>query len=140
MSQENVETILRVYEAWWAGLERGDPGAAFDTGSVADEFEFTTEGFEFEGRLVWRGREGYVQWFRSWTREFEDWSLEVERLIDAGHDRVVALTRQSATGAGSGVPVELNIGTIWELKDGRVVRLRNYRTHADALEAVGLRQ
>jgi hypothetical protein len=29
MSQENVEIVRRVYEKWWAGLERDDPGAVF---------------------------------------------------------------------------------------------------------------
>jgi ketosteroid isomerase-like protein len=138
MSEENVEIVRRVYEAWWAGLERDDPGAVFGTGLATDDFEFALEGFQFEGRSVWRGREGYVEWFRTWTREFEDWSLRLERLIDAGHYRVVAFTHQSATGKESGAPVELNLGTVFELKHGRVVRMRTYLTHAKALEAAGL--
>jgi ketosteroid isomerase-like protein len=138
ISQENVEIVRRVYEAWWAGLDRGDPGAAFDTEPIADDFEFTLEGFEFEGRSVWRGRDEYVEWFRTWTGEFEDWSLQLERLIDAGHDRVVALTHQSGTGKGSGVPVELNLGAVFELNDGLVVRMRTYLSQAEPLEAAGL--
>jgi ketosteroid isomerase-like protein len=140
MSQENVEIVRRVYEKWYAALERGDPGAVFDAEAVARDFEFALEGFEFEGRSVWRGREEYVEWFRTWTGEFEDWSLQLERLIDARHDRVVALTHQSATGKGSGAPVEVNLGTVWELKDGRVIRMRTYLSPADALEAVGLQE
>jgi hypothetical protein len=58
--------------------------------------------------------------------------------MDADEDRVVALTRQSGTGKGSGVPVELDLGLIYELKDGRVIRITNYLTHAEALEAAGL--
>jgi ketosteroid isomerase-like protein len=152
MSEENVEIVRGLYEEWWAGLERDDPGVVFDSQAVADDAEFTVEGAEFsEGagasilrepdgyvRTVWRGREAYVQWFRAWTGEFENWSLQVERLIDAGDDRVVALTHQSATGKGSGVPVEMKVGAVWELKDGRVVRLRSYPTYAEALEAAGL--
>ena len=91
-------------------------------------------------RLVFRGREGFLQWFRTWTGEFENWSAQLERLIDAGHDRVVVLTHQSGTGKVSGVPVELNIGMVWELKNGGVVRIRNYLTHAEALEAAGLQE
>ena len=139
MSQENVELVRRAFERWRAGIERDDPGAVFETGLPSDDFEFVLEaGAEFEGRSVWRGREGFVDWFRTWTGEFEDWSLEDERLIDAGSDRVVALTRQSATGKGSGVPVELNIGAVFELEGGRIIRMRNYLTHAEALEAAGL--
>jgi ketosteroid isomerase-like protein len=140
VSQENVEIVRRVYEQWWAGLERGDPGAVFDAEAVADDSEFVIEGQWFEGRSVWRGREEYVEWFRTWTGEFEDWSLRLERLIDAGHDRVVALTHQSGTGKASGVPVEFKVGVVWELKDGRVIRARNYLSYADALEAAGLRE
>ena len=138
MSRENVEIVRRVYEQWWAGLERGDPGAVFDSEAVTDDSEFTVEGGMPDGRSVWRGREEYVEWFRTWTGEFEGWSLQLERLIDAGNDRVVALTHQSGTGKESGAPVELNVGVVWELKDGRVVRVRNYLSHAAALEAAGL--
>jgi ketosteroid isomerase-like protein len=140
MSQKNVEIVRRVYEAWSAGLERDDPGAVFDSEDVAGDFEFAIEGFEFEGRSVWRGREGYVEWFRTWTAEFEDWSLQLERLIEARHNRVVALTYQSARGKASGAPVEVRLGSVWELKDGRVVRLRTYLDPVEALEAAGLRE
>ena len=75
---------------------------------------------------------------RGWTKDFEDWSLRVERLIDAGNDRVVALIHQSGTGKGSGVPVEWKVGQVYELEDGRSARVRNYLSHAEALEAAGL--
>ena len=42
---------------------------------------------------------------RLWTEQFDDYSFQVERLIDAGRDRVVALVRQAGTGKESGVPV-----------------------------------
>jgi ketosteroid isomerase-like protein len=139
MSQENVEIMRRVFEEFLAGMERGDPGTLFDSEAVADGFEFILA-VPLEGRSVWRGREGFVEFMRAWTEDFEDWSVRVERWIDAGDDRVVALTHQSGTGKGSGVPVELNLGVVSELKDGRVVRMRNYLTHAEALEAVGLEE
>ena len=91
-----------------------------------------------DGRYVWRGREGFVEFLRTWTEQFDDWSIRVERWIDAGEDRVVALTRQTATGKGSGVPVELNLGQVWEFEAGRVARARLYLDHKDALEAAGL--
>jgi hypothetical protein len=46
----------------------------------------------------------------------------------------------SATGKGSGVPVELNLGQIFTLEAGRVARVRNYPSHAEALQAAGLRE
>jgi ketosteroid isomerase-like protein len=137
MSEENVELVRRLIGEWFAGLERGDPGAPFDTGGVADDFEWIVPE-PLPDRLVFRGREGFLEWFRTWTGEFENWSVQTERLIDVGHNRVVALTHQSGIGKLSGVPVELNIGMVWELKNGGVVRIRNYLTHTEALEAAGL--
>ena len=139
MSQENVEIVRRAWEEFQAGLERGDPGAFFDSGGVAEDFEWVSD-VELEGQLVWRGREGFVEFVRTWTAEFDDWSIRLERLIDAGNDRVVALTVQTATGKGSGVPVDLKIGQVVELEDGRQVRVTNYLSHAEALEAAGLRE
>jgi ketosteroid isomerase-like protein len=77
---------------------------------------------------------------RTWTEDFEGWSIELERLIDAGGDRVVALHRHLATGKGSGVPVEMHQGIVYELEDGRVIRMRHYSDPAEALEAAGLRE
>jgi ketosteroid isomerase-like protein len=137
MSRENIEIVRRLFEEFQADMERGDPGAFFDPETVADDYEFITA-VPLEGRSVWRGREGFAEFMRAWTEDFEDWSIRLERLIDADDDRVVALTHQSATGKASGAPVELNLGTVTELQDGRVVRMRNYLTHAEALEAAGL--
>ena len=140
MSRKNVEVVRRLVEEFQAGMKRGDPGAAFDTGAIADDYEHILEVNELEGRSVWHGREGFVEFMRTWTEELDDWSVRVERLIDAGEDRVVALTGVSATGKGSGVSVELNLGQVYELEAGRVARVRNYPSHAEALEAAGLRE
>ena len=139
MSEENVEIVRRVFEEFQAGKERGDPGALFDSEAVADDHEWIADPpGALYGRSVWRGREEFVEYVRTWTEDFEDWSIQVERWIDAGDDRVVALTHQSATGKGSGVPVELKTGQVSELEDGRIIRTTSYLTHADALEAAGL--
>ena len=137
MSEENVEVVRQAIETFQAGMERGDPGAAYDAGVMVVDAEWVTTR-EFEGRTVWAGREEFVEFVRTWTEQLDDWSVRVERLIDAGDDRVVALTHQSAIGKGSGVPVEWDNGLVYELKDGLIVRVTNYVTHADALKAAGL--
>jgi ketosteroid isomerase-like protein len=89
-------------------------------------------------REVWTGREEFVEFVRTWTEEFDDWSFQTVRLIDADDDRVVGLLHQSATGKESGIPVDWEMGQVYELKEGRMVRVTNYLSHADALEAAGL--
>jgi ketosteroid isomerase-like protein len=77
---------------------------------------------------------------RTWTEDFKEWSFRIERLIDAGENRVVALMHQSGTGKGSGAPVDLHHGCVFELEDGRITRMRIYGTTKEALEAAGLEE
>jgi ketosteroid isomerase-like protein len=137
MSEENVEIVRQVNEAFKRALEGDDPGAAFDTGLLANDWEWVLAN-PFEGKLVWRGRQEFVEFLRAWTGEFEDYSIRFEQLIDAGDDRVVIIYRQRGTGKGSGLPVEMHGGMISELRDGRVMRTTNYPDPVHALEAAGL--
>jgi ketosteroid isomerase-like protein len=137
MSEENVEIVRQVLDAFQEGLERGDLGAAFDTAMVAADAEWIP-GRGFPGPRGYRGREGFIEFMRGWTEDFEGWSNQVERLIDAGNDRVVGVFRQSATGKESGVPVEVRLATIYELEGGQIVRMRIYLDPTEALEAAGL--
>ena len=73
---------------------------------------------------------------RTWTEDF-DWSIELERLVEAGDDLVVGVVSQRATGRGSGVPVELRMAVVYELEGGLIVRMRNYLDPAEALQAAG---
>ena len=137
MSEENAEVVRRNFDALQKALERDDPGAVFDSDGVADDLEWMV--FPgFPGQQTYRGREGFIEFMEIWTEDFEGWSIELERAIDAPGDRVVAFVHQWATGKGSGVPVELHFGQVHELKGGRVIQVRNYPDPAEALEAAGL--
>jgi ketosteroid isomerase-like protein len=136
MSRENVEVVRRVFEAFRAGLGRGDPGAAYDdTDVLAADAEWVA--VRDLGAEVFRGRDGFIEFMRRWTEDFEDWDIQLDRLIDAGEDRVVAVFHQTAKGRASGVPVELNVAIVYDLERGRVVRMRNYLDLHEALEAAG---
>jgi ketosteroid isomerase-like protein len=140
MSRENLEVCRRGFEAFQRGLAAGDPaGALFDSGAVDPDLEWLPPR-GFPGPPVYRGREGFAEFMRYWTEDFEDFSLRLERLIDVDDHRVVGLFHHKATGQGSGVPVELHQGLVYELEGGRVIRCRNYFDHAEALEAVGLQE
>jgi ketosteroid isomerase-like protein len=140
VSQENVEVVRRGIHEFQAGLARGDPGAIFDSGFVAPDAEWITDPNPKTAvglRPVYRGREGFVEFMGTWTEDFE-WSIDLERLIDAGDDRVLAMFHQHATGKASGATVEMHMAVLHELENGRVIRMRNFLNPAEALEAAGL--
>ena len=135
MSQENVEIVRRILEAFQAGLERGDWEAAWATGGLAADVEWVA--FAELERRSYRGREGFAEFMSGWTEDFEDYSIQTDRLIDASNS-VVAFFTQSGTGKVSGAPVVQEYALIYDLEDGQVVRMRGFRDRAEALEAAGL--
>ena len=48
------------------------------------------------------------------------------------------LSRHIARGKESGVPIEHEIGDLFTLRDGKIVRYDSYWNRAEALEAAGL--
>ena len=137
MSQENVEVARRLFELFHIGMKSGDLGAWTESEDLADDFEWIPPP-GIPGLGIYRGREGFLEFMRTWTEDFEDWSVELEQAFDAGPDRVAGVVRQRAIGKASGAPVELHQGMVWEFEDGRVVRIRHFLEPGEALEAAGL--
>jgi ketosteroid isomerase-like protein len=138
MSEENVEVVRRVFENAQTAYKHGhfQESLSVEAGLLDPDFELvpaaelTTEHY--------RGYDGWERFMQNWTEGFDQWSFELEQLVDAGHDRVVAVARQRGIGKESGVPVDLEFGMLYELNAGRVTRVRVILDPASALEAAGL--
>jgi ketosteroid isomerase-like protein len=51
---------------------------------------------------------------------------------------VFAWVRFAGHGAGSGVPMEMELAHVWTLRDGRAARVLEYTDRAKGLAAAGL--
>ena len=129
MSQENVEVVRRIYDAY----EAGDFETAFDLIDPAVEFDGSVRP---EGK-IWYGHAGLADALRTWTGTWESFRIEVEDLIDAGA-HVVALERQSGRGKGSGLRWAEETATLFTLRAGSVVKMVWFTNRQAALEAAGL--
>jgi uncharacterized protein len=65
---------------------------------------------------------------------FEGYTVEVERMVDAGDD-VVVIGVIHARGRGSGAEIRQRHGYVWTLRDGRAVRFRWFGNPDDAFRA-----
>jgi len=66
---------------------------------------------------------------------FDEFTIEPEAFHVHG-DHVAVPVRQRARGGVSGVEVEIRIGHLWTVKDGKVSRLEVFFAREDAREAV----
>jgi uncharacterized protein len=130
MSRENVEVVRSLYEAF----DSNDTDAA--TRLTDPDVEWTTaERVPHAG--TYRGRDRVRQFLEDQRAPFAEFLIEPEEFFERG-DQVVAFLRIRARPAGSDAVVELRIGHLWTVRDGRVLRGWSYPERENALEAAGL--
>jgi ketosteroid isomerase-like protein len=134
VSQENVEIARRAAAAAFAQpldlellREVADPDLVLTTNWGVDETEH-------------HGVQGFVDAIAEMSAAWDPWHQDVERMVDAGGDRVVALMRLTARGRESGVPVDFRWAMVIEVHGGRISTARVFIDHAEALNAVGLEE
>lgn len=123
MSQENVELVRRIYEAW------GREESARDF--IAEDIEYVNPSYAVESGTR-RGRAS----FRVVRETYGDFKVQVERYVDAGEE-VIVLAQYKGSGGGSGVPVSGEHGYVWTVRDGQAVRFQWFQSHREALDAAG---
>src|SRR5438105_1527072 len=123
MSQENVEII----RALWRAFERGQvPADAF-----ADEVEWHTA-TDMPDAETCKGVQAIRQMLAVGWENTLDPGLAAEEFMDAG-EQVVVRWRGWGTGRVSKVPIDWNEAHLYELREGKVVEVREYRSWTQAL-------
>jgi ketosteroid isomerase-like protein len=130
MSQENVELVRSVYSDP-SGLTAGASGKV----APDAEFDFTAL---YPDRPITRGVEEFRRFRDSGPWGGSPISFEQERFFDVDDERVLVFVRVSATGQGSGAPVEIQVAHEFTIRDELVVRFKVYGNRDKALEAAGL--
>jgi ketosteroid isomerase-like protein len=133
MSEENVEIVRGLYEAW----NRGDYAGALALIDPEIDIEQARQGSLAVG--TYRGHAGLYQLLEDFWNQFDDRHSMVQETISAG-DEVFVSVRFHGRGRSSGVEVEMRHCHLWTLRNGRVVRWRLFSTRREALEAAGIKE
>jgi ketosteroid isomerase-like protein len=143
MAEKNVEIVrsvlepfagLNIAEVDWSAEALGEAlGRAY-----SPDVELTTLdiplGLDISDSYT--GLEGLVEYLRAWLEPFSEYRVENLDYIEAG-DFVVVPSRQWGVGRGSGTRTELELTTLYELRDGKIARIHQFGTLEEALEAAG---
>jgi ketosteroid isomerase-like protein len=135
MSRENVQTVQRAVEAWNADdldafLAELDPDVEWQP-AIQPGLEGKT--------TTYRGHEGARA---IWTQDRgEAW----ERLTNRPHEfrdlgeSVLVLGHLDLTARATGIEFSQEVGEVFDLRSRKIVRIRDFLTHAEAIEVAGLR-
>jgi ketosteroid isomerase-like protein len=69
---------------------------------------------------------------------WDGWTVEDYRVFDGGEDQLASMFRIAGTGRSSGAAVERPVGVTYQLREGKLWRMRSYMHPPDALAAIGV--
>jgi ketosteroid isomerase-like protein len=102
------------------------------------DFQVVMVGPAYIGQTIeLSGADGFREAWADWTEPFESYTIDVERLIDAG-DRVVSLVSMSGKTRTGGVEVRAPGAAVWTVVNGRLRRVEFHLDRQAALRAAGL--
>jgi ketosteroid isomerase-like protein len=134
MSQENVETVRRAWEAWNA-----DDLDAFLAELHPDVEWHPSLEPAFEGKATTiKGHDGARRAWAEYRGEmFERLTIQVEEVRDL-EESVLVLGRFTVTGRATHIGFDTEVGSLVTFRDGKVATGHDYLSHREALEAAGL--
>jgi uncharacterized protein len=129
VTRGNADLIRPLFEEWG----RGNWQPRFDVYHPHMEWGWSDE-FPGLGGVCEDSRAPNPR-MRAWLSEWDDWRAEAEEYLELG-DYVVVFTAYSGRGKGSGVEVHQPGAHVFQLRDGKVVRLEIFADRKRAIESV----
>src|SRR6476469_8559447 len=132
MSQENVEIVR---DSW----------TAFAHGGLDAMAEY------WDAEISWRaiegapddvgeieGRDALRRYYQDWIDTFAGFTVVPSELFAVDDDRLVAAHHATGRARQSGIETELRYAVVYALREGKIVRGREYGNRQEALKAAGL--
>jgi ketosteroid isomerase-like protein len=132
MSQENVELVRQAFEAF----NRDDRATVIRL--LAPDVEWHTLAGPILGVGTLRGRDAMLKFWEDIAGSIEGFRARSEELTDLGTDRVLVVARFEGRGRSSEIEVNMQVASVYEIRDGMVATVRDYGSREDALKAAGL--
>jgi ketosteroid isomerase-like protein len=83
-----------------------------------------------------QGPERVRRYFQEWVDMFEGITNVAEEVVDIGDGRVYAVQRAAGRAKLSGAETEIRLAVVYTVRDGKIVRGREYIDRGKAIEAL----
>jgi ketosteroid isomerase-like protein len=130
MSREIEDFIRSVYDRFNAGERRPTTDDWHADGVYVNSSEDPDPGTH-------RGLDAIAKQIQTWVETYPDLRVDPIEIVVNG-DRALVWARWSGHGAGSGVPIEMEMAQVVTIEDGKIRRVEEYTDRAKALDVVGL--
>jgi ketosteroid isomerase-like protein len=128
VSSENLEIVQRGFEGFNSG------GVEGIIPFIHSDFEAITPPSLASEPGIYRGHDGIRRWFDSFYEVMDDIRWDASKFHEVG-DRVVVEFTLRARGKTTGLDLGQDAVMVWELRDGKAVRVDLYPTLDEAMSA-----
>lgn len=126
MSQKNVAVVREMLERFLSN--------DFDAALSAFDAEVVWDGTNLPDGRISSGVDSVVDHITRWAETWDTWELELEDVIDAGGDQVIAFTRERGR-MKTGIELDERHSELYRLRDGKIVYRKGFSDADEALEA-----
>jgi ketosteroid isomerase-like protein len=135
MSQENLETVERLYSNCWAAANLDVVPELLHPEIVWTAIESAPDAG------TRRGHGGARAYMNDWLDGFDFEGMPIDPVGTATDGRLVCSLHATGTEKQSGLTTEIHYGGVFRFAgDGRIIEIHEYATVEEALQAVGLRE
>jgi uncharacterized protein len=136
MSRENVELAARFYEAATSKAELLAALPEVIEQFCDPEIEWVEDPQRADAR-TYHGHDGAEEALREWLKSFREYSFTIQQIVDCGDD-VLVIGREEGRGIASGAAVGATNHELLTIRDGKIVRFREFYDEVAAFRAAGV--
>ena len=104
---------------------------------VAAHYNLDCEYHPVEEEEPVRGHEGMVGWIQRWFEAWDEMDEVLNEVLEPQNDVVITTVTIRGRGAASDVHVDQRFFHVCDMRNGKVLRMREYLERDQALEAAG---
>jgi len=129
VSQGNVTIVRRMWEA-------------FLSGDISTALSFYSPEVEWDGSNlpdgpVGTGHDVIIEHVARWSESWRSWTVELERIVEAGADRGILVVREKGESA-NGLTMDEVHAELYTLQDSMIVGRQGFSDPAEAFAAAGV--
>lgn len=87
---------------------------------------------------VYVGHEGVRRWAEGGMEHTDEWTWQLEEVLHEDDVLFISRARLTGHGAGSGIPIEMQVVHLFEIRDGKVASVQGFLSEARAREVAGI--
>ena len=122
-----------VVRGMWEAFLRND----FEAALSAFEPDVEWDGTNLPDGKISRGLDAIVEHLTKWAEMWDTWEVELEQVIDAGGDRVIAFIRERGR-TKAGLEVNERHSELYTVRNGKIGYRKGFSDADEALNVAGL--